>query len=53
MTMVTPSETYATGSGDRLGLHPVCKTHSLARFIRNLMFNQVDSNFILYELLSL
>ena len=34
MTMVTPSETYATSSGDRLELHPVCKVHVFIRFMK-------------------
>ena len=44
MIVVTQSETYTTGSGDRLGLQPVCRIHVLVRFIRTVMFNQVYSN---------
>ena len=41
MTVVIQSETYTTGSGDRLELRPVCKVHVLVRFIRTVMFNLV------------
>ena len=41
MTVVTPSETYATGSGDRLELRPVCKVHVFIRFIHIVMFDEV------------
>ena len=44
MTVITQSETYTTGSGDRLGLQPVCRIHVLVRFIRTVTFNHVYSN---------
>ena len=40
MTAVTQSETYTTGSGDKLELRPVCKVYVLIRIIRMVMFNQ-------------
>jgi hypothetical protein len=40
MTVVIPSETYAIGSGDRLGPHPVC------RIIVSVWFIHATSPFV-------